>query len=621
VLDVPRGVGDGTNANLLDGGAQRAGPERVSVGPGQQCLTEPVGEHAGQALQQQQPGPAQNRRECVHATLRAQRLQNMFDDMAGDRLGQLAQPGAQDADEIENTLGGEAGADGMSHKCEQRGAADQDMLCPVWLEETDRLGVPQRGGGQSRHPALELGPGEAQRCLVQRGRTQVDPEHSGEAAAGATSLEEIPDGSERVAAPLEPADGGQPLKVNLAIYADTAAATGRRHEAQRLVLADGADRKTRPPGELIDGQLHRLHSLGIAHHPWTLPVKTVTVNTVTMTDELSERLLAVLRTATGNPCLEFAAQPEPLTGGFWAELLAFRLAGAQGCFGGNLVARVMPDPALARKETLVQAEVARRGFPTPKVRAAGGPEDGLGRAFMVMDRAPGAPLLADLGGTRAVTQLPRLAATIPETLAFTMSELHRLDPGPLRSQLDAGLAVAVTVAGLLEQLRTSSQSYGRADLVGAARWLAANPPPAAPEVICHGDLHPFNLLVDPQGAATVLDWSAALFGPRAYDVAFTSVVLADPPLLMPAPLRPVARAAGRMLSRRFKHRYRHHSGIIIGQGSLRWHQAVVRLRALAEVAGWDARERAQRRTHPWLVSGPAFAARLSQLTGVRVRPH
>jgi aminoglycoside phosphotransferase (APT) family kinase protein len=340
-----------------------------------------------------------------------------------------------------------------------------------------------------------------------------------------------------------------------------------------------------------------------------------------MTDELPGRLLAVLRTATGNPRLDFAAPPEPLTGGFWAELLAFRLTGAPAGFDGDLVARVMPDPAVARKETLVQAEVARRGFPTPQVRAAGRPGDGLGRAFMVMDRAPGTPLLDGLSGASVFTRLPRLAATIPETLAVTMSDLHRLDPGPLRSQLAAGLAVAPTVADLLEHLRASSKTCGRQDLAGAAGWLAAHPPRAAPEVICHGDLHPFNLLAGPGGAVTVLDWSAALLGPRAYDVAFTSVILTDPPVQVPALLRPVAGAAGRMLARRFAHRYRHHSGAAIDPGSLRWHQALVRLRALVEVAGWGTSERAQRNGHPWLVSGPAFAARLFRLTGVRVRPH
>jgi aminoglycoside phosphotransferase (APT) family kinase protein len=134
-----------------------------------------------------------------------------------------------------------------------------------------------------------------------------------------------------------------------------------------------------------------------------------------------------------------------------------------------------------------------------------------------------------------------------------MSDLHRMDPEPLRGRLGTGLAVATTVAGVLEHLQALPGTLGRDDLAGAARWLAANPPPTAPEVICHGDLHPFNLLAGPAGATTVLDWSAALLGPRAYDVAFTAVTLIDPPVLVPAPLRPVTHAAGRMLSRSFEH--------------------------------------------------------------------
>ncbi len=47
---------------------------------------------------------------------------------------------------------------------------------------------------------------------------------------------------------------------------------------------------------------------------------------------------------------------------------------------------------------------------------------------------------------------------------------------------------------------------------------------------------------------------------------------------------------------------------------------VVCLRALVEVAGWDEPERERRSGHPWLVSGPAFASRLSKLTGSPVRP-
>jgi aminoglycoside phosphotransferase (APT) family kinase protein len=337
-----------------------------------------------------------------------------------------------------------------------------------------------------------------------------------------------------------------------------------------------------------------------------------------MDDDLAERLLAVLRDATGSPALEFAAPPGRLTGGFWAELLAFRVTGGPEGWDRDLVARIMPEPAVARKETLVQAEVARQGFATPTVRAAGGPGDGLGRAFMVMDRAPGAPLLAGLAGRQAFARLPRLAA-IPETLAATMTRLHRLDPEPLRRRL-GDIPVATTVEGLLDYLRSAAEEQERPDLASAARWLAGHPPPPGSEVICHGDLHPFNLLVDPGGVVTVLDWSAALLGPRAYDVAFTALMLAEPPIAVPGPLRPVMRAAGRLLARRFLRRYRRHSGVTIQDGSLRWHQAVLCLRALVEVAGWDTHELAARASHPWLLSGPCFASRVSQLTGVTVRP-
>ena len=112
--------------------------------------------------------------------------------------------------------------------------------------------------------------------------------------------------------------------------------------------------------------------------------------------DLPTDLLAVLRSRTDTPALDYAEPPLALTGGFWAELLAFRLSSAPAGLTGGLVARVTPDPALAAKETAIQTEVARQGYPTLVVHLAGGPDDGLGRAYMVMDRANGAPLLAGL---------------------------------------------------------------------------------------------------------------------------------------------------------------------------------------------------------------------------------
>ncbi len=355
--------------------------------------------------------------------------------------------------------------------------------------------------------------------------------------------------------------------------------------------------------------------------PSTVPAITVTVNTVTMTDDLAARLLCVMRTLTDTATLEYAAPPEPLTGGFWAELVTFRLQGAPEALSGELVARVMPDPGLARKETMIQAEVASQGFPTPAVRLSGGPESGLGRAFMVMDRAEGAPLLAGLDGVGAISRLPVLFSRIPRVLASAMADLHGLDPAPVRARLDADGGAATTLPAMLEEMRAAMAVVGRDDLGRALDWLLANPPPPSPEVTCHGDLHPFNLLVDDAGNVTVLDWSAALMGSAAYDAAFTSLLLAEPPLAVPQLAGPLVRGAGRLLARRFLREYRTCCETPIDLAELRWHQSVVCLRALVEVASWaSAGELDAKAGHPWSVCGPAFALRVSRFTEIPVRP-
>jgi hypothetical protein len=91
-----------------------------------------------------------------------------------------------------------------------------------------------------------------------------------------------------------------------------------------------------------------------------------------MTDRLSPlstSLLGTLRRVTGDAQLAYEGDPVPLTGGFWAELVTFRLADPPTGWAGPLVARVMPDAATAAKESVFQAEVANQGFATPPVLA------------------------------------------------------------------------------------------------------------------------------------------------------------------------------------------------------------------------------------------------------------
>ena len=119
---------------------------------------------------------------------------------------------------------------------------------------------------------------------------------------------------------------------------------------------------------------------------------------------------------------------------------------------------------------------------------------------------------------------------------------------------------------------------------------------------------------------TVLDWSTALLAPRAHDVGFTSLLLGEPPLRVPGWQRPLIRLFGRVLTRRFVRGYQRQTGVTVEAGELRWHQAVVCLRALTEVASWvHLGVDGTHAGHPWLVIGPALARRVAALTGVQVR--
>jgi aminoglycoside phosphotransferase (APT) family kinase protein len=200
-----------------------------------------------------------------------------------------------------------------------------------------------------------------------------------------------------------------------------------------------------------------------------------------------------------------------------------------------------------------------------------------------------------------------------------MARLHALDPAPVRDTLGQADAAPVTIDGMLEAIAANAAGYHRTDLAAAASWLITHPLPPAAEVVCHGDLHPFNLLADDR-QFTVLDWSAALLAPRAYDVAFTALMLAEPPLDVPGQLRPLVRWTGRRLARHFVRRYQAHAGAVVSAAELRWHEAVVCLRSLADVASWvNSGELSQRAGHPWLVLGEAMASLLSDVTGTAVR--
>jgi aminoglycoside phosphotransferase (APT) family kinase protein len=329
----------------------------------------------------------------------------------------------------------------------------------------------------------------------------------------------------------------------------------------------------------------------------------------------AEQILDVLRSAW--PDVALADEPRPLTGGFWATIVQLRLTGTPAGVPDDVVLRVVPHPEMGAKEIAVQAALADAGAPTPVVHLTGPAGGPLGDAWAVMDLAPGEPLLAGLEGAAALRSFPRILARLPAQLADTMSAIHRIDAAPVVERVRAvAPTVALTIDDLWPHLRAGAEGARRADLVDVVDSLAAQTPPRRDVVLCHGDLHPFNLLRDGD-RITVLDWTGALVAPPAFDVALTRLLLRYPPIAAPPALRPIISAGARVLARRFVHRY-HRANPAADLTILDRHTALHASRILIDLATWQNTGDPRADNHPWNLIAPGAATELARITGAKL---
>lgn len=307
-------------------------------------------------------------------------------------------------------------------------------------------------------------------------------------------------------------------------------------------------------------------------------------------------------------------QPVPLSGGFWASMYRVPVSDQPDEVAPEVVVRFAPHREMGAKEAEVQRAIAAAGFPTPAVWLSA-PDDVRGGWWSVMDFSSGAPLLAGLDGLAAIRRAPALLRTLPVQLATAAAALHRLDPEPISAAVRAAApTVAWSTTGVIDQLRLGAEVAQRADVVAALDRLALDLPSSGPEVICHGDLHPFNVL-ERDGELVVLDWTGAILAHPCFDVAFTELLLANPPLALPAPLRPVGRAVGRRLASRFVAAYGHaNPGADLGP--LPWFRALHCARVLVEVGRLRVERGPDGGGHPFVALVPVAARHLEAANGV-----
>ena len=310
-------------------------------------------------------------------------------------------------------------------------------------------------------------------------------------------------------------------------------------------------------------------------------------------------VLGCLRDAFESPHLQLDGTATRLTGGFWAEMWIIPLTGHTSASApSKLVLRLAPDSRLAARETTIQTGVAAQGYPTPRVYATGGPSGAM-RAWCVMEFAAGHPLLGGLSGIRAIAALPRLATGLPDALANVAVALHRLDPDPIDAALGAIGESDSGIDGILEHHRVQAVALDDNRLCRVVERLASSRPKVARRAICHGDLHPFNVLND-NGHHVVLDWTAARIAEPAYDLAFTYLLIANPPLTGPHVLRPTINKAAIWIANRFISTYSTVSGTTVEQERFDWYRKLHATRILLELAGWRFDNSADVHAgHPW----------------------
>jgi aminoglycoside phosphotransferase (APT) family kinase protein len=310
------------------------------------------------------------------------------------------------------------------------------------------------------------------------------------------------------------------------------------------------------------------------------------------------RLLAWLRRSWDAPGLAYAEAPEPILGGNATFIYGFEVRGGPGGRRGPLILRLFrrgQQVDAVRAEATVQRTVSELGYPAPRVLLACTDPCVLGAPFLIMQHLPGETLLSGLAPTRShamrvnpwrLLSAPGRLRAMPRVIARWQARLHALDPEPLRrAARERGLPPRLL--GLDRELeKLGAELRGapadtHACFASAVDWIQRQrPDESSRAVICHGDFHPVNVLVQEGAVSGVIDWTDALLAPPAFDVAQTRFLFRFAPLELPAALRGAASFVERLLSREFVRAYTR--GAKVDLEALDYYEA---LRILRELMG------------------------------------
>jgi aminoglycoside phosphotransferase (APT) family kinase protein len=271
---------------------------------------------------------------------------------------------------------------------------------------------------------------------------------------------------------------------------------------------------------------------------------------------LGDELLAELALIVGRGGLTYVEPLQLLTGGYFTENHRFRLADVPAPWDRTLVLRLFPNTVpehVVRLEATVQRGIAAAGLPTPEVVHFDIDARLDGRRYFVMAFMSGVPMMGGINLGTMLRQGPRLLSRLSHMTAEVQVQLHSIDPTPIIDQVgDTPIRLDRWFDRLQEVVDAGATGFE-----DARRWLIENRPPEAERlVLCHGDLHPGNLLVDQHGRMTaILDWTVATLAEPALDVGFTTMALSLAPIDATPFVQRVVRFFGRGIARRYVRAY------------------------------------------------------------------
>jgi aminoglycoside phosphotransferase (APT) family kinase protein len=156
-------------------------------------------------------------------------------------------------------------------------------------------------------------------------------------------------------------------------------------------------------------------------------------------------------------------------------------------------------------------------------------------------------------------------------LARLQSRLHQLPTNLVRLH-------TMSAADYVESdLGRRRRAVSAVDPTGTWEWLCRSAPLMATDdvVVCHGDFHPLNVLVDRDGSMGVIDWTDACIADRHHDVGRTASLYGLAYVLAgSAPERVALRGIRKRLVSWHLDAYETSAGIQLDRRRLAWWQAV-----------------------------------------------